>query len=104
MIEYNRIDVAEGIDLTKNKLVSRECWLCGYYYFLDKNFNYEKHLCNGCHDMSMKANSMHNLAIAYNNGSAYRINFVFMSKNDALNLIRNTLIIDKREYYEFYTT
>ena len=44
MIEYDRIDVAEGIDLTKNKLVSRECWLCGYYYFLDKNFNYEKRL------------------------------------------------------------
>ena len=96
MIEYNRIDVNEGIDLTKNKLVNRECWLCGYYYFLDKNFNYEKHLCNGCHDISMKANSMHNLAIAYNNGSAYRINFVFMSKNDALNLTKNALIINKR--------
>ena len=95
MIKYDRIDVAEGIDLTKNKLVSRECWLCGYYYFLDKNFNYKKHLCNGCHDMSMKANSMHNLAIAYNNGSTSRINFVFMSKNDALNLMKNALIIDK---------
>ena len=44
----------------------------------------------------MKANSMHNLAIAYNNGSAYRINFVFMGKNDALNLMKNALIIDKR--------
>ena len=64
MIEYDKLDVAEGIDLTKNKLVSRECWLCGCYYFLDKNFNYEKHLSNGCYDMSMKANSMHNLAVA----------------------------------------
>ena len=44
----------------------------------------------------MKANGMHSLAIAYNNGSAYRINFVFMSKNDALNLMKNALIIDKR--------
>ena len=44
----------------------------------------------------MKANSMHNLAVAYNNVSAYRINFVFMSKNDALNLMKNALIIDKR--------
>ena len=44
----------------------------------------------------MKANSMHNLAIAYNNSSAYRINFIFMSKNDVLNLIKNALIIDKR--------
>ena len=40
-------------------------------------------MCNGYHDMSMKAISMHNLCIGYNNGNAYRINFVFMSKNDA---------------------
>ena len=80
MIEYDRTDVAECIDLTKNKLVSRECWLRGYYYFLDKNFNYQRHLYNGCHDMSMKANSMHNLAIAYNNGSAYRIISFYMQR------------------------
>ena len=76
MIEYDRIDVVEGIELTKNKLVSRELlimWILLLIIF--KNFNYEKHLCNGCHDMSTKANSIHNLALAYNNGSAYRINF-----------------------------
>ena len=38
---------------------------------------------------------MHNLAIGSNNGKAYRINFVFMSKNDALNLIKNVRIIKK---------
>ena len=64
MLEYDRIDVSEGIDRTCNKLVSRECWLCHFWYYLDKNFNYQRYLCNGCHDMSMKANSMHNLAIA----------------------------------------
>ena len=53
-------------------------------------------MCNGCHDMSLKANSMHNLAIEYNNGNAYRINFVFMSKNDTLNLIKNAVIINKK--------
>ena len=39
---------------------------------------------------------MHNLAIGYNNGNAYRINFALMSKNNALNLIRNAVIIDKK--------
>ena len=53
-------------------------------------------MCNGCHDMSMKAISMHNLCIGYNNGNAYRINFLFMSENDALNLIKNAVIIDKK--------
>ena len=40
---------------------------------------------------------MHNLCIGSNNGNAYRINFVFMSKNDALPLIKNAVIIDKKE-------
>ena len=96
MLEYDRIDVNEGIDVNKNKLVSKECWICGYWYSINKNFNYQKYLCNGCHDMSLKANSMHNLAIGYNNGNAYRLIFTFMSKNDALNLIKNALIINKK--------
>ena len=53
-------------------------------------------MCNGCHDISTKPVSMHNLYIGYNNGNAYRINFVFMSKNDALNLIKNAVIIHKK--------
>ena len=47
--------------------------------------------------MSLKAIRMRDLAIVYRGGRAYRINFVFMSKNDALNLIKNTVIIDKKE-------
>ena len=46
--------------------------------------------------MSTKAISMHNLCIGYNNGNTYRINFVFMSKNDVLNLMENAVIIDKK--------
>ena len=46
--------------------------------------------------MSLKTSSMHNLAIGYNNGKAYRINFAFMSKNNALNLIKNVVIVDKK--------
>ena len=44
----------------------------------------------------MKANSMQNLAIIYHRGNAYRVNFVFMSNNDAFNLIKNSNIIDKK--------
>ena len=51
MLEYDRIDVNEGIDVNKNKLVSKECWRCGYWYFINKNFNHQKHLCNCCHDV-----------------------------------------------------
>ena len=88
MLEYDRIDISEGIDIKKCKETSRECSLCKFYYFLDKNFNYGPYLCDGCYDMSLKAISIKNLAIVYRDEQAYRINFASMSKNDAFDLIK----------------
>ena len=96
MLGYNRIDISEGIDIKKFKGTSRECSLCKFYYFLDKNFSYRPYLCNGCHDISLKAISVQNLAIINHNGNAYRVNFAFMRKKDAFNLIKNAVIVDKK--------
>ena len=98
MLEYERIDITEGIDVNKNKNISRKCSLGKFYYFLDKNFNYGAYLCYGFYDMSLKAAIMQNLAIIYHGGNAYRVIFVFMSKKDAFNLIKNAVIIDKKEH------
>ena len=87
MLEYDRIDISEGIDIKKCKETSREFSLCKFYYFLDKNFKYGPYLCDGCCDMSMKVVSMQNLAI---------INFAFMSKKDANNLIKNAIIMGEK--------
>ena len=88
MLGYDRIDLSEGIDNKKCKETSRECSSCKLYYFLDKNVNYGPYLCNGCYDISLKAISMQNLAIINHNENAYRVNFVFVSKKDAFNLIK----------------
>ena len=53
MLEYDRIDISEGIDINKCEETSRR--LCRFYYFLDKNFSYGPFLCNRCYDMSLKA-------------------------------------------------
>ena len=37
MLEYDRINISEGIDI-KCEETSRKCSLCKVYYFLDKNF------------------------------------------------------------------
>ena len=97
MLEYDRIDISEGIGINKCEETSRECSLCKFYYFLDKNFKYGPYLCDGCYDMSMKAKSMQNLTIMNHNGNHYHVNFVFMSKKDAFNLIKNATIIDKKK-------
>ena len=96
MLEYDKIDISEGIDIKKCKETSRECSLCKFYYFLDKNFNYGPYLCEGCHDMSIKAASMQNLTMINDNGNHYRVNFAFISKKDAYNLIKYAVIMGEK--------
>ena len=44
----------------------------------------------------MKALSMQNLAIINHNGNHCRVNFAFMSKKDAYNLIKNATIMGEK--------
>ena len=67
-----------------------------FIIFLDKNFNYGPYLCNGCYDMSLKAIIMKNLAIINHNGNHYRVNFAFISKKYASNLIKNHAIMGEK--------
>ena len=98
MLEYDRINISEGIDINKCEETSRKCSLCKFFvnYFLDENFKYGPYLCDGCYDMSMKAVSMQNLIIINHNGNYYRVIFTFMSKKDAYNLIKNIVILGEK--------
>ena len=93
MLEYDRIDISEGTDIGKTNK-SRECGICHYSYFLDKNFNYEKYLCNGCHDLMQKAMNFNDVAVVCIKGNYYRIHW-YMSKNDAIVLMTNSNLKDK---------
>ena len=96
MLEYDRIDISEGIDINKCEETSRECSLCKFYYLLDKNFKYGPYLCDGCYDMSPKAVSMQNLTIINHNGNYHHVIFKFMTKKDAYNLIKNAIIMGEK--------
>ena len=50
MLEYERIDISEGIDINKTNL-SKECDICHCWYFKDIGFKYEPYLCNRCRDL-----------------------------------------------------
>ena len=94
MLEYDRIDISEGIDVNKTSL-SKECDICHYRSFKDICFKYEKYLCNDCHDLMQKALSFNNVAIVYVKWSAYRINFWNMTKNDATNIMNGSNLVGK---------
>ena len=64
MLECDKIDISEGIDVDMpNK--SKECMLCHYSYFLDKNFSYGSYLCDGCYNIMQKSNNFKNIAIVH---------------------------------------
>ena len=63
MLENDRIDISEGIDVNETN-ASNERGICHYWYFKDVGFRYEPYLCNGCHDLKQKAVNFNDVAIA----------------------------------------
>ena len=95
MLGYDRTDISEGVDVNKTNL-SKGCDICHYWYFKDISFKYEKYLCNGWHDLIQKAMSFNNAALVYVKWHAYRIRFWYMSKDDAINIMNGSNLVDKK--------
>ena len=87
MLEYDRIDISEAIDINRTNASSV---ISHYWYFLDKDFNYEPYLCNGCHDLMQKTMNFNEVAIVSIKGNDYRIHFWYMSKDDAINIMKSS--------------
>ena len=94
MLEYDRIDVSEGIDINKTN-APKECEISHYWCFLSKGFKYETYLCNVCHDLMQKAMNFNDVAIVSIKLSDYRIYFWHMSKDDAISIINNSSLNEK---------
>ena len=95
MLEYDQIDISEGIDINKTNS-SKECDICHYWYFKNIGFKYETYLCNGCHHLMQKSMCINNISIVYAKGNAYRIYFCYVSKDDAINLMNGSNLVDKK--------
>ena len=87
-------DILEEIDINKTN-ASKESDICHYWYFLDKNFKYEQYLCNVCYHLMQKAMNSNDVAIVSVKGSDYRTDFWYMSKNDAINIVKNSNVNEK---------
>ena len=81
MIQYERIDIYEQIDLNKSNK-SKECMICHFWYFKYIGYKCEPHVCNRCHNLSMMVYDLGDFMILNIKRVDYRC-FVFsMSKND----------------------
>ena len=94
MMQYNKIDVSEGIYVNKTS-ASKECELCQYWFFKDIGFKFEEHVCNKCHDLLTIAYSLKDIAILNAKGATFRCILMGISKNEGLKRLNNSVTYDR---------
>ena len=94
MLQYERIDISEGIDFDKSSK-SVECMICHYQYFEDIGFKYQRYVCNGCHDFSMLVQNLDDFLILKTKKNDYRCYLVGINKKDAISLLNNSVLVNK---------
>ena len=67
--------------------------------FLDKGFNFQPHVFNGCHDLLMMSMKLSDNAILNIKDADYRCIISRISKNEAINLMQN-IDLKKAEDYK----
>ena len=92
-IEYDRIDVSGGIDFNKSNGLP-ECIIFHYSSFVKINFRFQPKLCDGCHDLLQRAMSFNDVGIVSDKGIDYRVHFWYISKDEAINLLKNADLTD----------
>ena len=97
MLQYDRIDISEEIDINKTSK-SKECMLCHYWYFRDVDYKCQLYLCNGCHIVSTMAYDLKNIAILSAKGVDYRYILWNISRDEAVNGLHNSVLEDKVFY------
>ena len=94
MIYYDRIDVSEEIDVNKTN-VSNACDVCHYWLFLSYSFKFPPNACNRCHCLLVMSVNFSHIAILNIKGSDYHGIISLISKNEAINLLQNTDLIER---------
>ena len=94
MLQYQKLDVSEGIDINKTSS-SKECELCHYCFFKNIGFKFEKHVCNKCHDLLTMAYFLKNIAILNAKGATLTCILMGISKNEGLKRLHNSVTYDR---------
>ena len=97
MLCYDRIDVFEGIHVSKTSQ-SKECDIChDFFFFFNKGFKFQTHVCNRFHDLLMTSINLSNIAILKIKNADYHCIITVISKSEAINLIKNIDLTEKGE-------
>ena len=99
MLYDDRIDISEGIDLTKSNK-SKECIIC-HYWFFNHGFKFQDYITNGCHDLTILSVNINDNAIITVKNVDYRCIIHNIRKSEATNLLKNS-VLENRGYIYIY--
>ena len=90
MLFHNFIDNSEGIDysegqdiVSSTELISKQCISCRFFYFITRNFKYERNVCDGCFHCIIYKNENKNLifrVITVKNGTYRTVSSYFFKE------------------------
>ena len=91
MMESDRINVSEGIDINRISQ-PKECMLCHYWYFKGVGYKFQPYVYTGCHAVSMMAYELKIIAILNPKGVDCSCILWSISKNDAVDRLNNSCV------------
>ena len=97
ILYYDRTDVSGAMDVNKTSK-SKECYICHYFYFLNKGFKFKSNVCNGCQDLLMISINRSDIATLNIKSADYSccINSG-ISKSEAINLMQNIDFLKRKQ-------
>ena len=93
---YSRINISKGIDLAKNNK-SRES-IIFHYFFFNHGFKFQDYVCNDCHDLTMLGVNMSVIAIIIVKNDDFCCIVYNISKSEAINLLKKSILENRRVY------
>ena len=94
MLQHDRTDVSEGIDINKAS-ESKECMLYYYWYFKDVDYKFQPYVCNDCHAISMMAYELKKIPILNAKGFDYKCILWGIRRDEVVNRLNNSVLEDK---------
>ena len=69
-------------ELITIKIQILQDFVCKFWFFVNKNFNYEDYACNGCHNLLMMAILLDNISFLNVGNVFYRCILMGISKDE----------------------
>ena len=103
MLFYDFIDNSDGVDysegqdiISSTELISKQCISCRFYYYVTKNFKYDKNVCDGCFHCIVYENENKSLifrVVTVKNGTFRTVSSYFLKEVE--NILENIKITRK---------